>query len=90
LRIELRGTISAALGARAFELELPETGLPLGRLLETLVAAHPRASRYLGGKPDPTMRIVLNGSMLEPGESPTIHEGDSLLLIQAVAGGQSE
>jgi hypothetical protein len=59
-------------------------------LLETLVMAHPRASRYLGGKPDPTMRIVLNGSMLEPGENPTIQEGDSLLLIQAVAGGQSE
>jgi molybdopterin converting factor small subunit len=90
LRIELRGTISAALGARAFELGLPEAGLPLGRLLETLAVAHPRASRYLGGKPDQTIRIVLNGSIIEPAENPTIHEGDSLLLIQAVAGGQSE
>jgi sulfur carrier protein ThiS len=33
---------------------------------------------------------VLNGSIIEPAENPTIHEGDSLLLIQAVAGGQSE
>jgi sulfur carrier protein ThiS len=30
---------------------------------------------------------VLNGSMLEPSENPIIQEADSLLLIQAVAGG---
>lgn len=82
--------ISASLGVRVFELELPEAGLPLGQLLETLAVAHPRASRYLAGEPAPTLRIVLNGSMLEPSENPIIQEADSLLLIQAVAGGYSE
>jgi hypothetical protein len=57
------------------------------QLLETLAVAHPRASRYLAGEPAPTLRIVLNGSMLEPSENPIIQEADSLLLIQAVAGG---
>lgn len=89
MRVELRGTISASLGLRAFELELPEAGLPLGQLLETLAVAHPRASRYLAGEPAPTLRIVLNESMLEPNENPIIHEEDCLLLIQAVAGGKA-
>lgn len=88
MKVELRGTISASLGVRAFELELPEAGLPLGQLLETLAVAHPRASRYLAGEPTPRLRIVLNGSMLEPNENPIIHGEDSLLLIQAVAGGK--
>ena len=88
MRVELRGTISASLGVRACELALPEAGLRLGKLLEALAVSRPRASRYLAGEAgSAVLRVVHNGLVLESGDDPLIQEGDSLLLLQAVAGG---
>ena len=56
--------------------------------MEALVAAHPRAARYLADEPKAaTLRIILNGSVVDVGDDPLVHGDDSLLLIQAVAGG---
>ncbi len=88
MKVELRGPISASLGSRALELEIPEAGLSLGRLMDALAAAHPRAARYLAGEPrSATLRVILNGSVVDAGADPVVHGDDSLLLIQAVAGG---
>lgn len=88
MKVDLRGTISASLGIRDLEIPVPDAGLPLGKLLEALAISHPRAARYLTEQPaSATLRVVHNGSIVDAGTNPIVHEQDSLLLIQAVAGG---
>lgn len=89
MRVELRGTIRASLGADALEVELPTAAVPLGDLLRSLAAANPRAARYLGepAASGAALRVVHNGVALSSGNDPLVREGDSLLLLHAVAGG---
>lgn len=88
MKVELRGTIRAALGTSELELDVPASGVPLSRLLDAIAAAHPRARTYLGsGSGNAVMRPVHNGTLVAPGEDPLVRPYDQLLLIHAVAGG---
>jgi molybdopterin converting factor small subunit len=86
VKIRLRGTIGAALGASAVEVEVPEPGIPLSELLESVARAHPRARRYLTG--GSVLRVIHNGSVVPPAEDRTIRPDDDVLLMHAVAGGR--
>lgn len=88
MRVELRGTIRAALGATSLEVDVPASGVPLSQLLDAIAAANPRARTYLGSGPGPAaLRPVHNGTLVPPGEDPLVRADDRLLLIHAVAGG---
>jgi hypothetical protein len=88
MKVELRGTISAALGTAALDVQVPESGVPLSRLLESLARANPRASKYLQpGPAGAVLRAVHNGNVVPPSDDPLVLPDDSLLLLHAVAGG---
>ncbi|MGZ8647096.1 MAG: MoaD/ThiS family protein [Solirubrobacteraceae bacterium] len=88
MRVELRGTIRAALGATALEVDVPASGVPLSHLLDAIAAANPRARTYLGPRPgQAVLRPVHNGTLVPAGEDPLVQAHDRLLLIHAVAGG---
>jgi molybdopterin converting factor small subunit len=90
VKIGLRGTIGAALGTSAVEVEVPGRGIPLSELLESLAGAHPRARAYLapaGGGGSAVLRVIHNGSVVPPAEDPVIRPDDDVLLMHAVAGG---
>ena len=88
MRVELRGTIRAALGTTALEVDVPASGVPLSQLLDAIAAANPRARGYLGPTlSEAVLRPVHNGTLLPPGEDPLVQPDDRLLLIHAVAGG---
>lgn len=88
MKVELRGTIRAALGTSALDLDVPATGVPLTQLLDAIGSAHPRARAYLGpGRGQAVLRPVHNGALVPPGEDPLVQADDQLLLIHAVAGG---
>lgn len=88
MKIELRGTLRAALGAGAMDLDVPREGLPLSQVLARLTEQSPRAARVIrapgSGR---VLRAVHNDVMVERMENPLIQEGDRLLLLVATAGG---
>jgi sulfur carrier protein ThiS len=89
VRIQLRGTIGAALGVSAVEVEVPGPGIPLSELLGSVAGAHPRARRYLVGDQGPAvLRVIHNGSVVPPAEDPVIRPDDDILLMHAIAGGR--
>ena len=88
MRVELRGTIRAALGTSELDLDVPAGGIPLSRLLDEIAAAHPRARPYLGPSTgNSVLRPVHNGTVVPAGEDPLVCPHDQPLLIHAVAGG---
>jgi molybdopterin converting factor small subunit len=88
VRVELRGTIRAALGRSGVEIVAPAGGLPLSEVLDELVRVHPRAAAYLApARSAAVLRVVHNGVALDSGDNPIVREGDDLLLLHAVAGG---
>lgn len=88
MNVEVRGTIRAALGTAALEVEVPEDGVPLSRLLDSVAHANPRAGKYLQGRSgEAVLRIVHNGSVVPIRADPLVRPEDSLLLLHAVAGG---
>jgi sulfur carrier protein ThiS len=88
VKIQLRGTIGAALQIAAVDVEVPAAGVPLSDLLESVAVAHPRARRYLLEDHGPAvLRVIHNGSVVPPAEDPLIRPEDELLLMHAVAGG---
>lgn len=88
MRVELRGTIRAALGSDELEIAVPTDGVPLSNLLHELARDYPRARPYLGDRRgEAALRVVHNGAALTSGADPLVREGDRLLLLHAVAGG---
>ena len=91
MRVELRGTIRASLGAAGVDVDVPPHGIPLSAVLESLADAHPRARAYLTGSGAPSgqavLRPVLNGTVVPRDADPLVRPQDSLMLIHAVAGG---
>ena len=88
MRVELRGTIRAALGTTALEVDVPSGGVPLSQLLDAVATANPRARTYLGPMSgEAVLRPVHNGTLVPPGEDPLVQADDQVLLIHAVAGG---
>jgi hypothetical protein len=90
VNVELRGTIRTSLATSTVEVPVPAAGLALSELLNLIVAAHPRAARYLQGETGAAaLRVVHNGTAVRIGEDPLIRPEDSLLLIHAISGGSS-
>lgn len=88
MRVELRGTIRAALGVGSVDVEVPPDGVSLSAVLVSLAAAYPRARAYLDAASGrAVLRPVHNGTVVPPGADPLVRPEDSLLLIHAVAGG---
>ncbi len=88
MRVELRGTIRAALGSAELEIAVSPDGVPLSELLHALARDNPRARPYLSDRRgQATLRVVHNGAALTFGDDPLVREGDKLLLLHAVAGG---
>jgi hypothetical protein len=89
LEIQLRGTIRAAVGTGAIEIDVPPEGLPLSAVLSHLAAINPRARLVLEGAGHDVLRVVRNGILVDRAEEPWISPGDSLLLLMAMQGGQA-
>lgn len=88
MRIELRGTIRAALATSAVDVQVPAAGIPLSQLLAAIAAAHPRAAGYLSaGTAGDALRVVVNGAVARPKDDPRIHPTDAVLIMHAISGG---
>ena len=89
MKIELRGTIRAALGTSAIQVEVPADGLALSELLRSAAVRYPRARPYLRtAAGSAVLRVVVNGAVVPADGDPVVRPDDDVLLMHAVAGGR--
>ena len=67
---------------------MPPEGLPLSAVLARLAGMNPRAHQALGAlSPGYTLRVVVNGTVVDRGVDRWVREGDTVLLLAAMQGG---
>jgi len=91
--VALYGAARVVIGQPRVEVSFDTPTIALGKVMEQLIAAYPRARPYLldeNGMLPSHIRILINEVRPDPDATLTtvLHEGDRLALLVAVAGGE--
>lgn len=92
LRVALFGGARVVVGKSVVDLSFDAPAVPLGQLVEELIATYPRVRPYLldaSGVIHPSLRVLLNNEWPVPEVTleTLLHDGDGVTFLVAVAGG---
>lgn len=89
IRVEFYGIARQLAGVSELSLALPETAAPLGDVLHQIAARLPELSRELvvNGRLHESLVANLGGARFIHDPKTLIHDGQSLLILSADAGG---
>ena len=90
--VAIYGAARVVIGQPLVELSFDAPAVTLGQVFERMIATYPRAQPYLldqAGRLPSYVRVLINNARPDPDATPamTLHDGDHVALLVAVAGG---